>query len=269
MTRLSQQFQRLKNNGEAGLICFITAGDPDLDTTERLVLEMERAGVDVVELGIPFTDPLADGKTIQHSSERALLHHITLETVLESVANLRRKTQLPVVLMTYYNPVLQYGLEKFARRAATAGVDGVIITDLPPEEGHEWVTAARKHDVDRIFLLSPTSSDERMRCVGEHASGFIYCVSRTGVTGAQDRLPQDLDQLVRKIRRRTDKPIGVGFGIAKPEHVSAVVNEAGADAAVVGSALINLIEECRAKGKDPLSATYRFAGQLKRATRRR
>ncbi|MBI3920766.1 MAG: tryptophan synthase subunit alpha, partial [Armatimonadetes bacterium] len=188
MTRLSRQFDKLKDNGEAGLICFITAGDPDLQTTERLVLEMDKAGVDAVELGIPFTDPLADGKTIQHSSERALRHGITIETVLESVARLRQKSQVPIVLMTYYNPVMQFGLSRFAGECAAKGADGVIITDLPPEEGQEWIAAARRNDVDTVFLLSPTSTRDRMRIVSEQTSGFIYCVSRTGVTGAQSKV---------------------------------------------------------------------------------
>jgi tryptophan synthase alpha chain len=267
MTRLSERFTRLKHNGEAGLICFITAGDPDLATTERLVLEMDAACVDAVELGIPFSDPLADGKTIQSASERALKHHVTIEDVLQSVARLRRSTQVPLVLMTYCNPVLQYGLERFARRSSRCGVDGVIITDLPPEEGEAWIASARRYNVDTIFLLAPTSTRERIRSVSQHATGFIYCVSRTGVTGAQEQLPDDLNRLVAAIRRRTRKPIGVGFGISRPEHARAVIRDAGADAVVVGSALINLVEECRAKGNDALAAAHEFVCQLKQATR--
>jgi len=268
MTRLSKSLEDLGRNNEAALICFITAGDPDIGMTEQLVVEMDRAGVDAIELGIPFTDPLADGKTIQEASERALAHTITIDTVLSSVKKLRKTTDVPIVLMTYCNPVMQYGIERFASQCGRSGVDGVIITDLPPEEGGEWIKHARKNEVNTIFLLSPTSTAERMESVGRQATGFIYCVARIGVTGAQQSLPTDLKQLVRKIRQRTDKPIGVGFGISQPEHIRSIVNDVGADAVIVGSALINLIQDSLKAGKDPLEVISKRVAQLKKATRR-
>jgi len=268
MTRLSRTFAELGKRNEAALICFLTAGDPDMEMTERLVIALDQAGADGVELGIPFSDPLADGKTIQAASERALAHHVTIDTVLAAVKRLRRATDIPIVLMTYCNPVMQYGEERFAERCHACGVDGVIITDLPPEEGNRWIAAARRENVDTIFLLAPTSTEERINKVTERTTGFIYCVSRTGVTGVQQTLPPDLQALVRRIRSKTNKPIGVGFGISRPEHVHALVCEAGADAVIVGSALINIIQAALQEGRDPLAVASRKVAQLKKATKK-
>lgn len=238
MTRIEEKFQELPKR-EGALICFLTAGDPSLSATEELVLQVAESGADLIELGVPFSDPVADGPSIQASSLRALHGGTTLAGVLECVARVRRKTQVPLVLMSYYNPILRYGLARFAADAVAVGVDGIIPSDLPPEEADEWLARARRQGLDTIFLLAPTSTDERIRRVAEKASGFIYCVSRTGVTGAREALPDDLPDLVQRIRAHTEKPIAVGFGISTREQVRQVTRLA--DGAVVGSALVNRI----------------------------
>src|SRR5579864_7353999 len=196
-TRISRRFDELRRNKQLGLIAFLSAGDPSLDTTEALVLAMAEAGADVIELGVPFSDPVADGPAIQRSSERALRAGTTLGGVLDLVARLRKKTDVALVLFSYYNPVLQMGLEPFARRAAAAGVDGVLITDLTPEEAGDYRRIVASHGLDTIFLAAPTSPDERLALIARASSGFLYLISRTGVTGVKDSLPQDLPALVR------------------------------------------------------------------------
>ena len=241
MSRIDEKFARLRASGEKALITFATAGDPNLETTYQLVLGMEQAGADIVELGVPFSDPIADGPTIQASSMRALESGTNVPKVLELVRSIRKNSELPLVLMTYYNLAEHYGLSKFAKDAAEAGVDGVILSDLIPEEVREWKPAADKAGVSTIFLLAPTSTNERIRKVAQLGSGFIYCVSRTGVTGAKAEMAQGVRELVSRIRAMTDKPVAVGFGISKPEHVREVCEYA--DGAVVGSVLVNLIAE--------------------------
>ena len=238
MSRIDEKFARLRASGEKALITFATAGDPNLETTYQLVLGMEQAGADIVELGVPFSDPIADGPTIQASSMRALESGTNVPKVLDLVRSIRRKSELPLVLMTYYNLAEHYGLAGFAKDAASAGVDGVILSDLIPEEAGEWKPAADKVGVSTIFLLAPTSTDERIRRVAQLGTGFIYCVSRTGVTGAKAEMAQGVRELVSRIRAMTDKPIVVGFGISKPEHVREVCEYA--DGAVVASVLIDL-----------------------------
>ena len=239
MSRIGRRFTDLKGSGEGALICFVTAGDPDIGTTQRIVLELERAGADVVELGIPFSDPIADGPSIQAASMRALEHGVNVDAVLGLVRAIRRESELPIVLMTYYNPIMHYGVERFAKDAASAGADGVIITDLTPEESVAWKAAADGAGIDTIFLLAPTSTGPRIERVVGLASGFVYCVSRTGVTGARPQMAQGVRELVGSIRAKTDTPIAVGFGISKAEHVREVCEYA--DGAVVGSALVDLI----------------------------
>jgi tryptophan synthase alpha chain len=257
----------LRQKGESGLVAFITAGDPNLETTAALVREFERVGVDVVELGVPFSDPLADGPTIQAASERALKVGTTVEGVLALVAGLRGEgVEIPVVLMTYYNPMLQFGLERFAQACADAGVDGIIATDLPPEEGGKWISAARAHKVDTIFLLAPTSTDARVEAVAKATTGFIYCVARMGVTGARDAVPEELGELVRRIRQHTQTPIAAGFGFSKPEHVHIAGRQLGADAVVVGSAIVSLIAE-NAASDELVEKVSAFVSELKKATR--
>ena len=267
MSRITDRFADLRQKNESGLVAFITAGDPNLETTAALVREFERVGVDVVELGVPFSDPLADGPTIQAASERALKVGTTVEDVLSLVKSLRLDgVEIPVVLMTYYNPMLQFGLERFAQACEEAGVDGIIATDLPPEEGSQWIAAGRAHNVDTIFLLAPTSTDARVEAVAAATTGFIYCVARLGVTGARDTVPEELGELVTRIRQHTQTPIAAGFGFSKPEHVRIACRQLGADAVVVGSAIVNLIAQHTGQPEEAVRQTTLFVQQLKRAT---
>jgi len=239
-TRITRRFDSLRREGQMGLVAFLTAGDPSLAATEKLVLALAEAGADVIELGVPFSDPVADGPAIQRSSERALRAGTTLSGVLDLVASLRRKTDVALVLFSYYNPVLQMGLTEFAKRAAAAGADGALITDLTPEEAGEYRRTMAENGLDTIFLAAPTSPDERLDHIAKCSSGFLYLISRTGVTGVKDTLPEDLPALVRRVRRVTSLPIAVGFGISLPGQVSLLGGLA--DAAVVGSALVEEIE---------------------------
>jgi len=258
MSRISERFEKLRAGGRPGLVVYVMAGDPDLETTRRLVMELERAGADVIELGVPFTDPLADGPTIQAANERSLAAGTTLDGVLDLVRELRRETEIPILLMTYYNPVFRAGQEAVAQAARAAGVDGMLVTDLPPEEASEWKATAGRAGLDTIFLLAPTSTEERIRIAAEAASGFVYCVSRTGVTGAQAELPEELHALLDRIRAHTDQPVAVGFGVSTPEHVRQIGE--WCDAAVVGSAVVNLIAR---DGRDSVETVGRFVRELK------
>ena len=243
-TRISKRFAELRDSGELGIIAYITAGDPSLDATHRFVLALADAGADIIELGIPFSDPLADGPTIQRASERALKAGTTPAGVLDLVGRIRQTSQVPLVLFGYYNPVLQMGLEKFAAAASAAGADGALITDLTPEESGEYRRILGARNLDTVFLGAPTSTDERLATIAGCTSGFLYLISRTGVTGAKDTLPDDLPALLRRARAVTQLPIAVGFGISLPGHVSVLGGLA--DAAVVGSALVAEIEEATA-----------------------
>jgi tryptophan synthase alpha chain len=245
-TRISKRFAELKAAGELGIVAYITAGDPSLDATHQFVLALAEAGADVIELGVPFSDPLADGPTIQRASERALKSGTTLAGVLDSVRRIRRSSKVPLVLFSYYNPILQMGLEKFAAAAAEAGADGVLTTDLTPEESADYRRILHAHSLDTIFLAAPTSSDERLKIISAASTGFLYIISRTGVTGAKDSLPDELPLLLRRARHFTDLPIAVGFGISLPGHVSVLGGLA--DAAVVGSALVFEIEQAATPG---------------------
>ena len=239
--RIATRLAQCKAEGRPAFVAFLTAGDPSLERTVSAALELEQAGVDVLELGVPFSDPLADGPVIQRSSERALSRGVTLARVLELVREIRKASQLPLVLFSYLNPLLQRGLERVAREAAQAGVDGVLVTDLPPEEGEAWISAARAAEIDTIFLASPTSPDERLRKVAEASRGFVYAISRTGVTGERQALSDDARPLVARLRALTRVPVALGFGISTPEQVKQAA--AAADAVVVGSALVRLLEE--------------------------
>src|SRR6202045_2411382 len=232
------------------LVVYVTCGDPDLVTTRAIVLSAIEAGADVIELGVPFSDPVADGPVIQRASERALRGGTTLAGVLSLVKSLRAKTEVPLVLFSYFNPVLQMGLEKFADAAKAAGADGVLITDLTPEEGEEYRTTMYSRGLDTIFLAAPTSTDERLALIAKATSGFLYLISRTGVTGAKDQLAEELPALARRVRRFPELPIAIGFGISLPGHVSLLGGLA--DAAVVGSALVEEIE--RAESVDAAAA---------------
>ncbi len=239
-TRIGRKFEELSRRSELGLVAYLTAGDPSIEGMEVIVLRVAEAGADVIELGIPFSDPVADGPTIQRASERALRAGTTLEKVIGLVAALRKKTDVPLVLFGYFNPILQMGLDNFARKASAAGADGVLITDMTPEESSEYRSTMHANGLDTIFLAAPTSTDERLKRIADASSGFLYVISRTGVTGVKDSLPEELPAMVRRARKFTRLPIAVGFGIS----VAAQVTVLGgiADAVVVGSSLVAEIE---------------------------
>ncbi len=262
---LDKTFRRLREGREGALVAFVTAGDPSVDGTPALVTTLAEAGADVVELGIPYSDPLADGPTVQASSQRALDRGVTPDTVLEMVREIRTSSDVPLVLMTSYNLVLRYGLGRFARRAAEAGADGAILTDLPPEEAAPWKTQADAHGLATVFLVAPTSTPERVRRIAESTSGFVYCVSRTGVTGAQRELPVELKDTISLIRQSTEKPVCVGFGVSTPEHVAQVIGMA--DGAVVGSTLVDFLHR-NADNPRRDEELRRLVGGWKAATRR-
>jgi tryptophan synthase alpha chain len=257
--QISEAFSNLKREGKKSLIPFITAGDPDLATTRDLIVELARAGATLIELGVPFTDPMADGPVIQRASERALRHGFGVVEILRTVAEARTQTDVPIILFSYFNPLLQFGVESVAREAKQAGVDGILVTDLVPEEASEFAAVLRRYDLDMIFLVAPTSTDERLRMVAERASGFIYAVSRAGVTGARDKMSAEAEKLVRRVRKFSDLPVAVGFGISKPEQVADVWRYA--DAAVVGSAIVGEIEHAQSAA-DAVSRVGQFARHL-------
>ena len=239
MNRIDAKFKMLRAAKRVAFVPFITAGDPTLARTRQLVLALERAGADIVELGVPFSDPLADGKTNQEAAERALKHHVTLRDVLGLVREVRRETQVPLVLYTYLNLVFQYGFDAFAKDAAAAGVDGVLTLDMPPEEAQPLKTALDRHGLHTIFLIAPTSTDERIAKIAKQAGGFLYYVSLTGVTGERAAVAEDLDENIRRIRVASPLPIAVGFGVSAPEHVARIARVA--DGVVVGSAIVRRV----------------------------
>jgi tryptophan synthase alpha chain len=241
MTRIGDRFAALRRDGRKAFVGFITAGDPSLERTADAAVELEQAGVDVLELGVPFSDPLADGPVIQRASERALRRGVTLARVLELVATIRRRSELPLLLFSYLNPLVRFGLKRMADQARDSGADGVLVTDLPPEEAGEWLATARPAGLDTVFLASPTSPEARLRRVAEASRGFVYAISRTGVTGERDSLSEDARPLVTRLKALTDEPVAVGFGISKPEQVASVASVA--DGVVVGSALVRFLEQ--------------------------
>jgi len=262
MSKISETFERLRSEGEKALIPFITAGDPDLHTTEKLILILEKSGADLIELGVPFSDPMADGPTIQMASERSLAHRTNLKMIFELVKRVRVKTTIPIVLMGYYNPFFIYGLKRLVHHAKNAGVDGILTVDLPPEEAREMKTQTDRTGLDLIFLLAPTSDEARINLIVKNATGFVYYVSLTGVTGVRSTLDKDIRKQVEKIKKNTDLPIGVGFGISNPMHAKMVAK--WADAVVVGSAIIRIIENSRDK-KYMMQKVSQFVSSLKRA----
>jgi tryptophan synthase alpha chain len=229
------------HSGRGGFIPFVMTGDPDLATTELLLVELATAGADIIELGVPFSDPVADGEVIQRASERALRKGVTLSDALRCASKVKQHIDAPIVLFSYLNPLLKFGCHRLAEAAKEAGVDGVLITDLAPEEADPWITAFRGHSLDLIFLVAPTTSDERLTRIARQASGFIYAISRAGVTGARNELPRDAEPLVKRVRAVTDLPVAVGFGISTAEQVQQVWRFA--DAAVIGSAIVGKIEK--------------------------
>jgi tryptophan synthase alpha chain len=265
VARIDATFKRLKARGEKALIPFITAGDPDLQTTRTLALTMAAKGADLLELGIPFSDPLADGPTIQASSTRAVKGGVHLPEVLELAGALRRETEIPLILMGYYNPILQYGLKRTAADAARLGVDGFIIPDLPLEEAGPWRRAAAAAGVAAIFLAAPTSGPERIRKAGRLTRGFLYYVSVTGITGARDQLPPDLAAALKEVRSLVNCPLAVGFGISTPEQVEWLAPYV--DGVVVGSAIVQRV--AKLKGKELFLEIGDFIAALKEPLRAR
>jgi tryptophan synthase alpha chain len=240
--RIKQKFDQIKVENRTGLILFLTAGFPDMEASRSLAPALVEAGADAIEIGVPFSDPLADGATVQASSFQALKQGVTLQACLDLVAELRPKVpDTPLILMGYYNPIYRYGLGGFCKAAQEATVDGIIVPDLPVEEAGPLLEECRRHNIHLIPLLAPTSTETRIKQACEAASGFIYCVSVTGVTGSREAVPADMHALVSKVRKHTSLPLAVGFGISKREHMDAVGQ--AADAAIVGSALIKTIQE--------------------------
>lgn len=241
MSRIADTFGRIRASKQPGLVAYVTAGDPNLERTADILASLASSGADVLEVGVPFSDPLADGPVIQHASERALAGGATLRRTLQMIAGARARIAAPIVIFTYANPVLRMGEAAFVRAAVEAGVDGVLVLDLPVEEAGPFRGRLVEAGLDPIFLLSPTTTDERIRASAAMGSGFLYVISRLGVTGARDRMASDVEPLLKRIRAQSDLPLAVGFGISRPEHVADVGR--WADAAVVGSALVNVIAE--------------------------
>lgn len=265
MSRIDEKFSALRRRGETALIPFVTAGDPDLDTTCEILRALERGGADLIELGVPFSDPMADGPTIQRASERALEKGTSLPRILQMVREFRRHSEIPLILFGYYNPFLRYGLKRFTQEAKGAGVDGILCVDLPPEESGELKRWTDARGLDTIFLLAPTSDVGRMRLVARWGRGFVYYVSVTGVTGARRRFENHLHTQVARVRRHTSLPVGVGFGISTPPQAAWI--SSFADAAVVGSALIEVIEKA-SRNREKVERAALFVARLKRAMKK-
>jgi tryptophan synthase alpha chain len=258
---LADRFSGLRARGEKALVLFFTAGDQPLEQLPELLAALEEGGADVIEVGIPFSDPFGEGPTIQASSQRALDNGATPRTILEAVG--RAKKQVPVVTMGYYNPILRFGIQAFAESSRAAGIGGTIVSDLIPDESDDWCRACREFGIDTIFLAAPTSTSARIEEVARRSTGFVYAVSRTGVTGAENQVPDEVSALVARIRALTDKPVCVGFGISKPEHVAMVCQVA--DGAVVGSALVDVLHRKWDDGRGR-AEIVRFVRALKSAT---
>ncbi len=259
MNRIDKKFKELKKKRKKAFIAFIMAGDPSLNATKKLIFELESQSVDIVELGVPFSDPLADGPTIQRSSERALKNKVTLNSVCNLVKSARAYTQIPIVFLTYYNLIHHYGLKGFIQKASLSGVDGVIIPDLPPEESRELCNKSKKKRFSIIHLAAPTSSKERLNKIKNASKGFIYYVSLTGTTGTRKELPKEISSNLKRLKRITKMPICVGFGISTPEQVKTISKSA--DGVIVGSAIIKVIEKNR-KDKDLTKKVGSFIKRL-------
>ena len=260
MGRIEEAFNQLNREGRKGFIPFITAGDPDLETTAELLLELSRVGATVIELGVPFSDPMADGPVIQRASERALKNNPGLHAILEVVDSARKQIQTPIILFSYFNPLLQFGIPRLAAEAKGAGVDGVLVTDLSPEEASEFDNELRANDLDMIFLIAPTSTDQRLKLVAQRARGFIYAVSRAGVTGVRGSVSAEAEKLVNRMRQFSPLPIAVGFGIANAEQVRDVHRYA--DAVVIGSAIVAEIERLQGASGDLAPQVGNFVKEL-------
>ncbi|MBC9783126.1 tryptophan synthase subunit alpha [Heliobacterium chlorum] len=258
--RIEHTFQQLKAEGRTAFIPYITAGDPDLNTTAELVLALEASGASIIELGVPFSDPVADGPVIQEAACRALAGGVTLMKVLKMVEELRNRSQVPIVLMTYYNLLMRMGLKRFAQEALVAGVDGVIIADLPVEEGDELRSYLDEVGIALIPLVAPTTPPERIQLIAEKARGFIYCVSLLGVTGDRTELPPDVDLLLNRVRKQTDLPLGLGFGISTPAHAASVAPKA--DGVIVGSAIVKRIAQHHDNKDQAIAEVRQFTKEI-------
>ena len=266
MSRISEKFNELRQRNRIALVSYITAGDPSLETTAEIAVKLEESGADIIELGVPFSDPMADGPVIQLASERALAGGATLAGVLDTVKKIREKSSIPIILFGYYNPFFKYGLEKVVKDAAEAGADGFLIVDLPPEEAGEFKAHTDKAGMDIVFLLAPTSTSERIGLVAENASGFVYLVSVTGVTGERPEMNYSLEGLTDEIRQATGLPVGIGFGISSPEQVKGLSGYA--DAVIVGSAIVRIIEQYGSEKEKLLNELSGFVGGLSAACER-
>jgi tryptophan synthase alpha chain len=268
MSRISDTFSELERSGECAFIAYIMAGDPDPSITPAIAKAIARYA-DIIELGIPFSDPIADGPTIQAASERALKAGMTPQNIFELIAAIRKETEIPIVIMGYYNPILHFGVERFMKKLAEAGGDGIIIPDLSIEEANDVVRYAKENGIDTIFLIAPTTPEDRIEKICAYSSGFVYLVSLLGVTGAREAISGVVKTLIRSVvEKRSDIPPAVGFGISKPEHVREIVAD-GAKGVIVGSAIVELIAEHKDKPEKMISALEEFCAELKAATRKR
>jgi tryptophan synthase alpha chain len=264
--RIESKFKELREKRKAALVTYITAGDPSLEWTPDIISKLEESGADIVELGVPFSDPMADGPTIQVASERALHSGTTVRGILDAVRKVRESSDIPIILFGYYNPFLAYGLQRFSEDARAAGVDGVLVVDLPPEEAGEFKVHADKAGLNLVFLLAPTSTTERIKLVSENASGFVYLVSVTGVTGARPGMDYSLEPLVHEIKKHTKLPVGIGFGVSTPEQANKIARFA--DAVIVGSALVRIIEKHGHNRKELLEEASLFIRRLSEACKK-
>ena len=262
MNRIENKFKSLRTNNEKALIVYLTAGDPSLDVTKKLIFALEKAGADILEIGVPFSDPTADGPVIQAASQRALKAGTTLRGVLELVAEIRRTSQIPIVLFGYFNPIFAYGAEKFSQAAKDAGVDGILVVDLPPEEAGELRIFTDAAGIDFIALVAPTTGRDRLKTIVQDATGFLYYISITGVTGAAAPKVEDISREVGKIRKMTKLPIAVGFGISSAAQARAIAGVA--DGIVIGSAVVQRIDENRNSGEG-IGAACAFVREIKEA----
>lgn len=264
MNRIEARFDQLKQQGKAAFIPFITAGDPSLPATKEIILALESAGADIIELGVPFSDPVGDGPVIQEASQRALAQGVTMRHVLDLVREVRQVSQVPILLFSYFNVLLVYGIDRLASDMAEAGADGVLCVDLPPEEATEYKASLDAHNLCTVFLTAPTTTDARLAEVARQCSGFVYYVSRLGVTGERAALVEDLEQQVARIKRQTGKPVAVGFGVSTPEHARGVARIA--EGVVVGSAIVRLIGQ-KAGAADTAQAVHDFVAPMVQAAK--
>lgn len=265
MNRIDKKFQELRQQNRRAFMPYLCAGDPTPELTSKLLLTLEAAGADMIELGVPFSDPIADGPTVQRASERALKHGISLQDIIGLVKSVRKQTDIPIALMSYYNPIFKMGESTFCKVAKEAGVDGVIVPDLPPEEAQPLLDVAPQYDFATIFLVAPTSQQERMKKITFTSTGFIYCVSLTGVTGVRTELSAEIAPMIEELRRHTDKPLSVGFGVSTPEQAKQVAEVA--DGVIVGSAIVNVIEAHKDDETKLLEAVKQFASDLAAGTK--